>query len=100
MYEALQVIIGTHPELDEFLEDYRPMDNIKCLTKFDFVIGVVSLYSLLHPLYGNTIKLQGRTKKIVQAYQDLEGLKSDMKSMRADIDQVYSGIFTQACNLA
>ena len=110
MYEALQVILGTHPQLEELSADYtkgwssedmrKAMEFTKCLTNFDFVIGVVSLYSLLHPLHGITIKLQGRTKDIVQAYEDVEGLKSDMKSMRSDIDNAYSRIYSQACKLA
>ena len=64
------------------------MKLIKCLTKFDFVIEVVSLYSVLHPLHGITVKLQGHIKDLVQAYEDVKGLKSDMKSMRANIDKV------------
>ena len=60
------------------------MDFMKCLTKFDFVIGVVALYHLLHPLHGITVKLQGRTKDIVQAYEDVEKLKADMKTMFMD----------------
>ena len=64
------------------------MEFIKCLTKFEFVIGVLSLYSLLHHLHNITVKLQGRTKDKVQAYEDVEGLKSDVKSMKVDLDKV------------
>ena len=46
------------------------MELIKCLTKFDFVIKVVSLYNVFHPLHDITVKLQGHTKDMVQAYED------------------------------
>ena len=73
---------------------------MKYLTKFDFVIGVVSLYSLLHLFSGITIKLQGRTKGILKAYEDVENLTSEKKSMRSDIDNVFNGIYAQPCRLA
>ena len=59
------------------------------ISRFDFIIGVVSLYVLLHPLHGITQKLQGRTQDIVQAYKDVEEVKSLLKFMRADVDNVF-----------
>ena len=75
------------------------MDFLKCLAKFDFVIGVVSLHRLLHPLHGITVKLRGRTMDILQAYEDVVKTKQEMQKLRDNIDGEFHNIFEQACRL-
>ena len=69
--EVFEVINGMHTELDEFEEIYTkgwdPKSKVEAtqflnsLTKFEFAIGMIVLYRLLHPVSGITQKLQGRT---------------------------------------
>ena len=78
MYEAFSLIAGTHSQSSQFLDDHivgwsrddktKAAEFLSCLARFEFIIGAVSLYSLLHPIYGLTQKLQGRTKDILDAY--------------------------------
>ena len=99
MFEAFSLIAGTHPQSaqfkDEYVEGWSRDDNTKvvefmsCLTRFKFIIGAVSLYSLLHPLHGLTQKLQGRTKDIVDAYQGVEEIIGQLKSMREKMEDTY-----------
>ena len=110
MFEAFQVILGTHERLNEFSteqtegwsgEDKRNAnDFMHCLSRFDFIIGMVSLYFLLHPIHGTTQKLQGRSQDILQAYIDIDEVMSKLKSMRSGIDKLFSKIYTQSCRVA
>ena len=109
MFEAFQVILGTHERLNEFSteqtegwsgEDKKNAnDFMHCLSRFDFIIGMVSLYFLLHPIHGTTQKLQGRSQDILQAYIDIDEVMSKLKSMRSGIDKLFSKIY-QSCRVA
>ena len=73
MVEALQIMIGTHPDDATFLETYTTGTDwetgtkreattyLKVLTDFDFIVGIISLYRLLHPVAPIAQKHQGRT---------------------------------------
>ena len=103
MVEAFSLFARTRPQSaqlkDEYVEGWGRDDNTKvvefmsCLTRFKFIIGAVSLYSLLHPLHGLTQKLQGRTKYIVDAYQGVEEIRETM-------EDTYRCIYNHACRLA
>ena len=69
--EALEVIKITHTKLNKFEKIYikgwdakskaDTTQFLKSLTKFEFGIGSIALYKLLHPVARITQKLQGGT---------------------------------------
>ena len=110
MYEAFQIIFGTHPQIKDFSDENtkgwsrddknKAIEFMKGIARFYFINGAVSLYMLLHPLHEITHKLQGLTQDIVQAHRDVEEVKSLLKSMRVDMDKVFKKIYYQSCRLA
>ena len=54
----------------------------------------------LHPLHGLTQKLQGRTKDIVAAYQGVEEIIRQLKSMRENMEDTYRCIYNHGCRNA
>ena len=86
--ETFEVIKGTHTELDEFEEIYikgwdakskvEATQFLNSLTKFEFVIGMIALYRLLHPVAGITQKLQGLTIDVIEAYQNVNTCIEDI----------------------
>ena len=87
--EAFEAINGTHTELDQFEEIYTKEWDAKSkveatqflnsLIKFEFVIGMIALYRLLHPVAGITQKLQGCTIDVVDAYQNVSTCIEDIQ---------------------
>ena len=73
---------------------------MSCISRLEFIIGAVSLFSQLHPLHGLTLKLQGRTKDIVAADQGVEEIIRQLKSMRENIVDLYRCIYNHACRNA
>ena len=86
--ETFEVINGTHTELDEFEEIYikgwdanskvEATQFLISLTKFEFVIGMIALYRLLHQVAGITQKLQGRTIGVIDAYPNVNTCIEDI----------------------
>ena len=64
------------------------------------MIGLVSLYRLLHPLVGITQNLQGRSIDIIKTYNEVEGCIQDMQHMRQTIDEEFHNIYKQTERLA
>ena len=95
--ETFEVINGTHTELDEFEEIYikgwdakskvEATQFLNSLTKFEFVIGMITLYRLLHPVAGIMQKLQGRTIDVIDAYQNVNTCIEDIQLLRENVDQ-------------
>ena len=87
--ESFEVINGTHTELDEFEEIYikgwdakskvEATQFLNSLTKFEFVIGMIALYRLLHPVAAITQKPQGRTIDVIDAYQNVNTCIEDIQ---------------------
>ena len=75
--EAFEVINVTHTKLDKFEEINTKVWNAKSkveatqflnsLTKFEFVIGTILLYKLLHSVSGVMQKLQGQAIDAIDA---------------------------------
>ena len=64
------------------------------------MIGLVSLYQLLHPLVGITQNLQGRSIDVIKAYNEVESCIQDMQHMRQIIDEGFHKVYKQAERLA
>ena len=93
--EALEIMNGTHPDLPSFDAIYtkgseatknEASANLKAVTSFEFLIGLIGIYRFLHPLTGITTRLQGRSMDIVRGFQDVKSCIDDLKDIRNDID--------------
>ena len=103
IFEAYEVIIGAHTELDEFEEIYtkgwdakskvEATQFLNSLTKFEFVIGMIALRRLLHPVAGIAQKLQGLTIGVIDAYQNVNTCIEDIQLLRENVDQQLVAIF-------
>ena len=70
---------------------------LNAVTSFEFIISLIGLYKLLHPLAGVTNCLhQGHDIDIIEAYDDVSSVVKDIKSTRKNIDNEFSVIFEQA----
>ena len=100
--ESLEIMNGTHPDIASIESTYadgwsqtdkRDLTSyIKALTDFEFIIGIISMYTLLPPLAGITQRLQGRAVDVAQAYQDVQTVILGMKGLREDIENVSNRI--------
>ena len=110
MVEAFEIMNGTYPKNNDFDSVYKDgwdsktkedaTGYLNAITKFGFLIGLVSLYRLLHPLAGITQNLQGRSIDIIKAYNEVEGCIQDMQHMRQTIDEEFHKIYKQTERLA
>ena len=94
--EAFEIMNGTHPKNN----DFDSVQYLNAITKFEFMIGLVSLYQLLHPLVGITQNLQGRSIDVIKAYIEVESCIQDMQHMRQIIDEGFHKVYKQAERLA
>ena len=70
-----------------FIHSKREATNyLNALAKFEFIIGILSLYRLLHPIAGLTNKLQGRSIDVIEAYANVSSCVDDMKFIRENIE--------------
>ena len=108
--ETFEFVNGTHTELDEFEEIFikgwdakskvEATQLLNSLTKFEFVIGMIALYRLLHPIAGITQKLQGGTIDVIGAYQNVNTCIKDIQLLQENVDQESDVIFKQAVRMA
>ena len=104
--EAFEVINGTHPERNDFsnisTDGWDPKTKqdapsyLHAVTKFEFIIGLVFLYRLLHPLVGITQTLQGSSIVVVKAYNHVQSSIEDMKLLRGNMDDEFKIIYQQS----
>ena len=108
--ESLEIVNGTHPEFHTFEINYtngwdvhrkrEATNHLNALTKFEFIIGIISLYRLLHPIAGLTNKLQGRSIDVIEEYANVSSCVDDMKFIRENIEFQFSKICNQAERMA
>ena len=108
--EAFEVINGTQPERNDFNNIYTDgwdpktkqdaTSYLHAVTKFEFIIGLVSLYRLLHPLVGITQTLQGSSIDVVKAYNHVQSSTDDMKLLRENMDDEFKIIYQQSERMA
>ena len=73
---------------------------LKSLTKFEFVIGMIVLYRLLHAVAEITQNLQGCTIDVIYTYQNVNTCIEDIQLFRENVDQESCIIFKQAMRMA
>ena len=108
--EALEIRNDTHTEMGSFEKKYtqgwdyktkrEATSQLNTVTSFEFIISLIGLYRILHPLAGTTNLLQGHVVDIIEAYDDVSSLIKDIKSARKNIDKEFSVIFEQAERVA
>ena len=69
------------------------------MTKFEFVIEMIALYRLLHPVAGITQKLQGCTIDVIDAYQNVNTCIEDIQHLWENVDQESDVISKQAVRM-
>ena len=104
--EAFEVINSTHPERSDFNNIYTDgwdpktkqdaTSYLHAVTKFEFIIGLVSLYRLLHPLVGITQTLQESSIDVVKAYNHIQSSIDDMNLLRENMDDEFKNIYQQS----
>ena len=104
--EELQIINGTLPSINTFDEIFTrgwgsnskkgATAYIDALTSFEFIVGIASLYRLLHPVFSITQKLQGGTIDMVKAYQEVQSCILDMRVVQDKIEEEFFVICRQA----
>ena len=110
--EALEVILGTHADLDQLRSDFtngwdsktkkEASTSLNALTTLKFLIGIITLYRLLHPLSSVTQKLQGCTADIVYAYNNMQEAVDNLNYIRKYIVELYKeadAIYQQALRM-
>ena len=110
MVEAFEIMKRTYPKNNDFDSVYKDdwdskttedsTSYLNAITKFEFLISLVSLYRLFHPLVGITQNLQGRCISIIKAYNEVEGCIQDMQYMRQTTDEEFHKIYKQTERLA
>ena len=108
--EAFEVINGTHPERNDFNNIYADgwdpktkqdaTSYLHAVTKFEFIIGLLSLHHLLHLLVGITQTLQGSSTDVVKAYNHVQSGIDDMKLLRENMDDEFKIIYQQSERMA
>ena len=68
---------------------------LNAITKFEFLIGLVSRYRLLHPLFSITQNLKGRSIDIIKAYNKVESCIQDMQHKKQTTDEEFHKIYKQ-----
>ena len=69
------------------------------ITDFEFIVTFVTVYHFLSHLAGITVKLQGKTLDIVDAYNGISTIVTFYRSLRQNIDSFYI-IFEHAKRMA
>ena len=95
--EALEIINDTHADMGSFEKKYTEVWDYKTkreampllngVTSFEFIVSIIGLYSLLHPLAGITNRLQRRGVDITEVYDDVSSVIKDIKSTKKSTDK-------------
>lgn len=70
------------------------------MTNFSFIVDLVTLYSLFHPLAGAIDRLQQRTTDIMKAYEEITTIKHTIIEMQETVEINFYRIYLQANRLA
>ena len=110
LMEALEVMNETHADVNQLDETYskgwsakdkqKASSYLHALSNFNFIIGLISLYCLMHPFNGITKKLQGRSTDVVKAFNEVESVVNDLGVVQSNIDSEFYTIYNQAMRMA
>ncbi|XP_065651176.1 52 kDa repressor of the inhibitor of the protein kinase-like [Hydra vulgaris] len=110
MAEALDIILGIHSNIEQFniefsmdwdAQEKREANSLlNAITKFEFIIGIITLYRLLHPLLYIIERLQGRTTDIVYGYSNIQETIDDLNHLRKNVEKETCAVYKQATRMA
>ena len=104
--ETLEVVNGNHSDIKSFTEgwDYKIKHEATSLlngvSSFEFIVPLVGIYRLLHPLEVTTNRLQVQAVDIIKTYDDISNGSKDVKIKGINIDEQFSVILKHAEQLA
>ena len=108
--EATEVMNGTHADRNQLDETYskgwgakdkqEASSYLHALSNFNFIIGLISLYRLIHPFTGITKKLQGGSIDVAKAFNEVESIANDLCAVRSNIDSEFDTIYNQVMRMA
>ena len=100
--EALEVVNGTHADINQLDETYskgwsakdkqEASSYLHALSNFNFIIGLISLYRFMHPFPGIIKKLQRRSIDVVKAFNKVESVVNDLGAARGNLDSEFKTI--------
>ena len=67
---------------------------------FEFIVSLIRIYRLLHPLTGTSNCLQDRVADIINTYDDISSVIKDENAKKSNISEQFSVIFKGADKLA
>ena len=70
------------------------------ITDFEFIVTFVTVYHFLSHLAGISVKLQGKTLVIVDAYNGISSIVTFYRSLRQNIDSSFYNVFEHAKRMA
>ena len=73
---------------------------LNAICSFNFIITFLVVYKMLSHLSGITVKLQGSTTDIRQAFSEIESVKDNYKSPRTNINEQFHRIYEHAVFVA
>jgi hypothetical protein len=73
---------------------------LRSICSFDFILTFLVTYKTLSFLQGITIKLQGASLDILEAFSDVEDVKNVFKSLRKDPEAEFKKIYEHAIRMA
>ena len=68
------------PERDLAYDHFYLLPLLNAVTSFGFIISLIGLFRLLHPLPGIANPLQGRGVDIMELYDDVSSAIKDIKA--------------------
>ena len=110
--ESLDIINGSSPKVSDYPDEYtkgwssqakrEATPCLQALTDFSFihVVGIITMYHLLHPLHGITVMLQGRNMDIVHTYQKVDSTFSNLNHIRSTVEDEIRKIYLYAIRVA
>ena len=100
--ESFETINGTHPELEQFSKTHatgcdaqakiEATSFLNALTKFELIVGIISLYRSLHLVTGTSRKLQGHNVDIIEAYERVSCCIEDIKYTRGNVKKEFDQV--------
>ncbi|XP_014673689.1 PREDICTED: 52 kDa repressor of the inhibitor of the protein kinase-like [Priapulus caudatus] len=66
---------------------------LEAITKFGFIVTFLTVYEMLSPMQGLTVKLQGKAEDMVSAYDSVTDVKLHYETLRGDVEAVFHRIY-------
>ncbi|XP_074658629.1 52 kDa repressor of the inhibitor of the protein kinase-like [Tubulanus polymorphus] len=111
-HDAFEVFVELYPAIERCFSDMSTSQNfnrettsdattlLAAITQFQFIVTLITVKNCMGYTKGLSKKLRGRSEDILSAYNSIEIVKATIKSVRSDINAVFSSWFEEITNLA